>query len=230
MNHEVKRSLSQRPQLEKLRRYSLRLIALAAVAVTGACSSNNISLRASATNTSVIPSAVAVSSTAVTITSGLPTTSLPSSQPSATMTPGNIRETESTRAQPSRSKVAITATGSFGNNVSAQVMKRAAVTATAHLPGEISGPALEFTIRISNASGTAIDLNGVQVALTGKSGQQAIPISESTAPPFSGKLATGHQAIGTYLFKVPVPDRIFVTLSLSYTADEPLVLFEGNVQ
>jgi uncharacterized membrane protein len=93
-------------------------------------------------------------------------------------------------------------TADFGNQLTATVVTAKSITAKGTQPGEVSGPALELTIRLDNGTGAAISVDPVTVNVY--YGSQATPASPFTSlgTAFHGQLAAGAQGTGTYVFAV----------------------------
>ncbi len=89
--------------------------------------------------------------------------------------------------------------------------------------GETAGPAARVVVRVANPAGGAdLDLSTVSVrAYTGQDFAPASPIDEGTG--FSGSVAAGESATGTYLFSIPEGATVTVTVGLS--PDSGLVVF-----
>lgn len=122
----------------------------------------------------------------------------------------------------------ITATASFGDAVTARILSVEPINAKAHGPGEISGPGVALSIRITNGSARAIDLGTVTVNVTASNGSPGLQLLGPPASAFNGSLTAGQSATAVYVFTVPVQFRKPVTVSVSYTAAAPVVLFRGT--
>ena len=138
-------------------------------------------------------------------------------------------ETDADAASDVAEPVGIGDTADFGNGVSARLTAVEAVEAEAHLPGEFSGPAVALTIEVTNGSSGTIDLGTVTVDLTFRDGLSAYPVLDPERRPFSGDLASGDAASGSYVFTLDPAERSDVALRLSYTTEAPTVIFAGSV-
>jgi hypothetical protein len=125
--------------------------------------------------------------------------------------------------------VGIDDTADFGNGVSARLTAVEAVEAEGNLPGEFSGPAVALTIEVTNGSRQSIDLGAVTADLTFRDGVSAYPVRDPERRPFSGELAPGDVATGSYVFTLDPAERADVALRLSYTTEAPTVIFAGSV-
>lgn len=102
------------------------------------------------------------------------------------------------------------------------------VSGEAKLPGEVSGPALRFSISIHNGGSTPIDLGAVVV--NAYAGADETPLEFMTTPggePFSGQVQPGDTGRGVYLFSVRGIDQAEVTLTVDPKAGEPASVFRG---
>ena len=116
----------------------------------------------------------------------------------------------------------------FGTGVTAEIVGLEAVDGVAKLPGEISGPALRVTVRLTNGSDAALALARVQVDLnSGADRAPGLALTEPGAAPFVGELAPGDSADGVYVFGVPADRRDQVRVLVLYSVDAPMVVFEG---
>jgi hypothetical protein len=193
--------------------------------------SNTTSASSSSTCASAAPSASgSKSTTSAQPAPGAKTTSAsaPAAKTSASP-PGSIHSTVPARDIPTASPVSLESTANFGNKVTAKIVSSKSINATAHGSGEISGPAAQLTISVSNGTAQAISLADVTVNLTDAKGNPANTVSDPSMKPFSGSLAAGKSATGVYVFTLAKNHPNPVTISLSYTVDAPVVLFTGAV-
>lgn len=149
--------------------------------------------------------------------------------PAASNKPGSIRRTVAPPTAKTQAPVAVTAPGQFGNKVSAAIQGRKPVTVKGQLPGETSGPGLALTVKITNGSAKAINLDTVLVDLQKAQGVSADPVLSPPAKPMAGQLAAGESATGTYVFTLADADRRNCTVRVSYTAEAPTVVFAGDL-
>lgn len=173
------------------------------------------------------------------------TTPVPSVSPSATSTPGTASPTPTSSATPTPSAttpetpkvlpthkpVPIKTPAPFGDGVTANIVSVVPVQSVAKGPGEISGPAIKVTILLDNGTKAAISVNQVTVNVSyGAAANPSIPVtSDPSSKPFTGTVATGASVRGTYIFDIPKDQRSKVTISVSYAALSPIVVFTGAV-
>jgi hypothetical protein len=129
---------------------------------------------------------------------------------------------------PSLPAVGLDQPAAVGNGITAVVSSLEAIDGTAQGPGNVTGPALRATLRITNGTADPVSLDAVAVDLaTGPDLSPASPLDDPSRDPFSGTVAPGETAEGVYVFTVPVDDRAAVTLSVGYQAGAPFLVFTG---
>ena len=131
-------------------------------------------------------------------------------------------------ALPELSPVPPTESVTTEGGLAIKILSAEAVKGDAVLPGEIAGPAVRYTIQITNAGADAVDLANTSV--TCYTGGQRTPMNSLTSPgaqPFSGSLAKGASGSGVYVFSVPAAARDDVTIIVDYGAGQPAVVFQG---
>ena len=95
-------------------------------------------------------------------------------------------------------------------------------------PGEISGNAVIFGLKVTNSSGSDFDLGNVVVTVAGANGNPGTEITSAPAKPLSGKAKTGTSARGTYAFVVPKGQRNPISVNVTLSADTTIAVFKGN--
>ncbi len=143
--------------------------------------------------------------------------------------PGNIQDSVPTVAATSNPPVALDAAGDYGNGVTVALTSIESVTTEAQLPGEIAGPGVRLEVTITNGSAAPIDVSSVIVDLQDAAGTPALPMS-SGATPFTGSIDAGAAASGVYVFSAPAAYTNPATISVSYSADAPVVVFTGDAK
>jgi hypothetical protein len=130
---------------------------------------------------------------------------------------------------PSPSKpVSLDATAPIDAGARAQITGIKSVTSEAVGPGEISGPAIQVTMRIS-AGNKKVDLADVVVnGYYGSRRTPAVPVMRPGGKPFTGVVEAGEDATGVYVFNVPKNARPEITIELFFSASAPPVLFTGS--
>ena len=114
------------------------------------------------------------------------------------------------------------------SGLTANVVSVESYTATAKRPGEVSGPAVKVTLRLTNGTGSAFPLSTATVnAYYGSGATPAAPVAgDPAAKPFTGSLQPGASATAVYVFTVPAEDDGAVTVTLSDQAGAQLVVFQ----
>jgi hypothetical protein len=170
--------------------------------------------------------------------SGTPVT--PSSSSAAPSSGGAAatRTAPSTGAQrdlnappPSLAPVRLNAPAAEGNGITARVIGTQAIQGSATGPGNVDGPALRVTLRITNGTARPVSLDGVAVNLAyGPALTPASPLDDRSQAPFHGTVAPGGSADGVYVFTIAVRDRDAITLTVGYQAGAPILVFTGSAR
>lgn len=124
--------------------------------------------------------------------------------------------------------VALDAPAEAGDGITGSLVSIEAIEGTGVGRGNIAGPALRVTVRLTNGTDRSVPLDNVAVELT--HGTDAIPTSPLDDPsraPFGGELEPGAAAEGVYVFRVPADDRGIVSVSVGYRAGAPFMVFSG---
>lgn len=94
--------------------------------------------------------------------------------------------------------------------------------------GEISGPALAFTVTLTNNTDAPLDTVGVVVNCYDATAAPAIPLlGDPNAKPLPDRIAPGQTATGVYVFLVPKDARDTMTLTVAFNPADPTVVFSG---
>jgi len=169
---------------------------------------------------------------------GSPTASTsPSSTPSGSPSPsGSVSpvptpgaSSTSSPIPPELPPVAPTKSVKDTDGVVVSLTKIEAVTGEAVAPGEISGPALRITVKLTNDTDEELTLRYTAVNLYyGADRIPASPIIKPGGDPFYGEVKSGKSAIGVYVFSVPKDQRKDVTVGVDYKPGQPTVIFKGD--
>jgi hypothetical protein len=120
-------------------------------------------------------------------------------------------------------------TAEVQNDVVLQLAELESVAGEASQPGEVAGPSLRFTVRVENRSDSEVSLVTAAVnAYYGEELTPAIPLQNPGGRPFPESVAAGESADGVFVFSVPAESRDIVRLTLDFSVDEPLIVFEGS--
>lgn len=158
------------------------------------------------------------------------TTAAPPELAPAPVTPEPAGPTEDATELPaSLAPVGFDEQAAAGDGVVADVVSLEGIDATGVGAGNIAGPALRVTVRITNGTTGPISLDGVAVDLAhGVEQLPASPIGDPSTALFGGILQPAASAVGVYVFTVPADDRELVTLSVGYQAGAPFMVFTGS--
>ncbi|MFC4628804.1 hypothetical protein ACFO6V_11205 [Promicromonospora alba] len=122
----------------------------------------------------------------------------------------------------------------FGDEVTPQrgvtvaVPKVEEVTGEANTPGEVGGPALRFTVDVTNGTGKTLDLRTVVVnAYYGPDRTPASPLLKPGGKAFESEVGDGDTARGVFVFNVPAEFQDKVELEIDPRIDAPIAIFTG---
>ena len=170
-------------------------------------------------------------------TAGGEPTSLPSTDgfgsPVVTPSPGQtapgVAKTPTATPRPVRARLGEPA--KLDRGVEVQVVKHESVKGVARGAGERAGPAVRFTVELTNGTSKELDLRAVTV--TAYVGPKRIPANELSGPgtkPFPQSVAAGKTATGILVFRMVPKDRDDVRLDVSYRGESPTAIFTGSVR
>jgi hypothetical protein len=145
-------------------------------------------------------------------------------------TSGNIHTTVPVGRVQTQTKKGLLGTQSFHNGVTVTIRSVTPIQTKATLPGEISGPGYAVVVSITNGSGKSITVNNVVVTMQDHAKTPGSPMEGAPAKPFRGTLAKGASADGTYVFAMSHSHKNPVTITVSYSADQPDLAFVGNTK
>jgi hypothetical protein len=210
-------------------RWGSAAVAAVGLALLTACSGSSSTPSAAATGATTPGSTSSTVPSPTSSSSGSPSGSSSTSSSSSSSTASVPQTTVAPRTRATRTPQPITGTATFTPGVTVAVAEAKALTVTGHGPGELSGPAVAFTLRLRNGTPAPLDLS--RAVVTCSYGRAATPCDDSqSAPskPWSGRGATGSSSDGTYVFLIPSDQRSAVELSISYAPDQPVVLLRGR--
>ena len=180
------------------------------------------------------PSASGVSPSVAASGSSAPTSPVPSAPaPSATGTwtppPSQAPVGPRTAAPVPTKSAPLTEPVTFDTAAVVSLTSVAAITVTAETPGEVNGPAVKVTVRVENRSAHPIDLSSAVVSLSADRGGFGIPTTAGGPVPLAGELAAGASGSGSYVFMLDPASGRMVTVSVNYSAAQPIAVFTGKV-
>ena len=114
------------------------------------------------------------------------------------------------------------------SGLTASITKMKAIEGEAQGPGEVAGPAVQFTLVLQEhlRRGTALRTTVVNLVLRDR--QDARLGVADRLGPAAGHVAAGGQATATYVFQVPTKQRDNVLITVDYSVDVSLVAFKGK--
>lgn len=126
--------------------------------------------------------------------------------------------------------VGIDEVAQFGNDVEGRIVSAQRVEGVGQGVGERSGPALKIDFELTNGSAEPISLDYIVVNLYGADGAPgSLLASDPSSKPMSGSLEPGNSAQGTVVIRLPDPTASSATITISYGAEAPTVVFSGEV-
>ncbi|WP_374009469.1 hypothetical protein [Leifsonia sp. LS-T14] len=138
--------------------------------------------------------------------------------------PGETGQTPAPSAPPA----GLTATATPVPGVEVHLTNVEAVEGKASGVGEVGGPAIRFTVNVTNTTDQDVDLKTAVVQLYYGSAQNpGLAVSGPGGSPLPTSVAAGQAVSGVYLFTVPVDQRDDVTITFDYRAGTPVVVFRG---
>lgn len=112
--------------------------------------------------------------------------------------------------------------------MTAQVVEAVRTRGRARIAGEIAGPAIRVTVRLTNTSSRPVSLRGVSVGAHDAGGDVLSALGTRPSRPFRGPVAPGASAEGVYLFSLSTGGSAPFTFAVSYAAAAPVAVFVGD--
>lgn len=155
----------------------------------------------------------------------------PASTPVPPPSPGTIDETVESRPTETKEPVSIDDEATFDNDVTVEVTGIDKIEdPEAGMPNEVAGPALAVTIALTNHTADSIPLDAVVVDVLDAANVPGNRMTGDPYAPLTGSLAADASASGTYVYTVAKDQRDPVTIMVTMSAAEPVVLFRGAVR
>lgn len=155
-------------------------------------------------------------------TSSSGTTGRPSAGSTASTVPSRTQQTNKPTKQ------LLDTTSTVAPKLTAELTSLRSARVNSTNPGEVSGNAVIFGLRVVNGTSSSVDLGNVVVTLAGANGNPGTEITTSPAKPLSGTLAAGTSASGTYVFVVAKDQRDPVTVNVTLSAGTAVAVFHGD--
>ncbi|MGO4956996.1 hypothetical protein ACTQ49_06950 [Luteococcus sp. Sow4_B9] len=196
--------------------------------------SQEASTRASATASAATPdpSAASTDPSAASTDPSAGESARPSSKPSpVATTPVPAPSAASTApAATAKAPVALDRPVELAPKVDVRITGVKAITAEAKLPGDVSGPAVQFDVVVDNQSDAPVSTANAVVNVLGSDKSPAVMVFSPPSDPLEASVAAGAKATGTYVFRLPAAKRNPVTIEVSVDPALPVANFTGAVK
>ncbi|SDL13651.1 hypothetical protein SAMN04487916_10645 [Arthrobacter sp. ov407] len=126
--------------------------------------------------------------------------------------------------------VAFTDSASLRPGVTATIAGLRAVAGEAVVPGDIAGPAIRFTVTVTNHSAQALSLENAFIHVEG--GAKRVPALQLSGPGatrFPASVDAGAAASAVFVFSLPLDQRDHVQIYLNHQVSSPIAAFTGAV-
>lgn len=115
-----------------------------------------------------------------------------------------------------------------GDVATVTVLDLARADVEARTAGEISGPGIIVSVRLSNDTEEQLDLGWVTVNAEDADDVPLSPMGGPPADPFFGPLAVGDSAEATYVFRLPEDVSTPITVTVNPVPDVAVAVFTGD--
>lgn len=133
------------------------------------------------------------------------------------------------KPRPTKKPAGINKKSETGPGLVFEIAGMKAVKGKAKLPGDIAGPAIRFTVKVTNTGDEGADLSTTVVGVFhGKDKTPALQLNRSDSAPLPATLKAGASAEGEYEFTVPEAERDQVLITVDHSVDSSIVAFEGS--
>ena len=185
---------------------------------------------ASSAPTGTVSSSPAATSPAASASPTAKQSTITPSAPPTTPTPGSITEIVPARTQATAKPVKLRkTTARFDKSLNVTITDVHGAEVKAKKPGETSGASVIFTVVVKNGSDRVVDLNSLVVNVLDDKQVPGSRISSAPASPMPLAVAGGRSAEGRFVYVVPTNARRPITVQVSLSADQPVLLFRGSV-
>ena len=124
--------------------------------------------------------------------------------------------------------VAVGAPAKASKEVEVKVTSLKQVTTKATIPGDITGPAVQVDVTITNGGTTPLPLDQVTVNLTGTGDIPGVLQQGAPTKAFTGALAAGRSASGTYAFRIGKDHSAQVRVDISASPQVAVTTVNGR--
>lgn len=128
---------------------------------------------------------------------------------------GNVNQTIASQSVRTATTVPLGKPASPAGGLQISLRKFNKIAAKPLGPGEMQGPAVEFTVSVTNNSKSTVDLSAVAITVVGPSNTPGVQMSGPPSKAFTGSVSVGKTAIATYVFRFPAfPKDVRVAVRL----------------
>lgn len=115
----------------------------------------------------------------------------------------------------------------ISSGLTAKIVSMKSLRATATQPGQVGGPAVRFTVRLTNTGTSAVDLSSTVLNVYTGIDQEPAYQLDSDGIVFPSRVAAGRSVVGTATFTIPTADRRQVEVTVDTSTAAPVVAFRG---
>lgn len=157
------------------------------------------------------------------------TSSAPAATPTTRATTPAAKDKGSWKPRPTKKPAEINKQSETGPGLVFEVAGMKAVKGQAKLPGDVAGPAIRFTVKVTNTGDRAADLSTTVVSVFyGQDKTPALQLNRPASAPFPETLKPDKSAHGQFEFTVPDDERDRVLITVDHSVDSSIVAFEGS--
>jgi hypothetical protein len=153
-----------------------------------------------------------------------------STDPSAPVTDATTPSAPTAPAHPKKPiRKPLGKSADLDNGVTVTIIRVESVKGVGRGIGEKSGPALRFTVSVSNDTAKTLSLDlGLLNVYFGAEATPAAPLSGPGARSLPGSVKAGQTGTGKYVFGVPTSQRGKIRVDFTYTTAAPKAIFTGS--
>lgn len=142
---------------------------------------------------------------------------------------GTVRSTVKAKPVKSAKAVSLNATSVVSHKVHLRLASVKATQIEATIPGDLSGPGVQFTVQVENKSASPIDTSAAVVNVYGSDQSPADLNSGAPTKALPATIPAGSKATGVYSFRIDKAKRNPVMVEISLTPDHEVAVFRGAI-
>lgn len=142
---------------------------------------------------------------------------------------GTLRSTVKAKPVKSAKSVSLNATSVVSQKVHLSLASVKATQIEATIPGDLSGPGVQFTVQVENKSASPIDTSAAVVNVYGSDQSPADLNSGAPTKVLPATIPAGSKATGVYSFRIDKAKRNPVMVEISLTPDHEVAVFRGAI-